>query len=121
MTGQGDHKDHRDHEYRGNCQLLSLDQKEKRPFCLHDDAEKCCEIHLISGHDLEECETFLDRKEMPPPAAQVAQEPRQSEHRQANHPNNDEQMGEINVIFRGRMFITSKTKEKELEWKISLA
>jgi hypothetical protein len=52
---------------------------------------------------------------MPPPAAQVAQEPRRGKHRQANPPNDDEQMGEINVIFGGSMPIASKTQGKKLE------
>jgi hypothetical protein len=30
-------------------------------------------------------------------------------------------MGEINVIFRGSMFIPSKTQGKKLKWEISLA
>jgi hypothetical protein len=33
----------------------------------------------------------------------------------------DEQMGEINVIFRGSMSITSKTQGKKLEQEINLA
>jgi hypothetical protein len=37
-----------------------------------DDVEKWYEIHRTSGHDLEECKTFLDRKMMPPITAQVA-------------------------------------------------
>jgi hypothetical protein len=57
---------------------------------------------------------------MPPPAAPVAQEPRRGEHHGADL-DNDEQMGEINVIFRGSMYITSKTQEKKLEQEISLA
>jgi hypothetical protein len=46
--------------------------------------------------------------------ALVAQEPRRGEHRRAN-PDNEDQMGEINVIFRGSMSIASKTQEKKLE------
>jgi hypothetical protein len=68
-TYRGDRKDHR------NCQQQSSDQKEKRHFCRPDDVGKWCEIHRTSGHDLEECKFFLDRKKMPPPVAQVAQEP----------------------------------------------
>jgi hypothetical protein len=70
---------------------------------------------------LEECKTFLDHKKMPPPSALVAQEARQGEHRRANLSDNDEQMGEINIIFRGSMSITSKTQRKKLEREISLA
>jgi hypothetical protein len=69
---QGDHKDHADHRYHEIYQQQSSDQKEKRPFHRPDDAEKWCEIHRSSGHDLEECKTFLDRKKMPSPAALVA-------------------------------------------------
>jgi hypothetical protein len=41
-------------------------------FHVPDDVEKWYEIHRTSGHDLEEFKTFLDRKMMPPIAAQVA-------------------------------------------------
>jgi hypothetical protein len=75
MIDQGDRKDHEDRGYRGNSQQQSSDQKEKMPFHRLDDAEKWCEIYRTSGHDLKECKTFLDCKKMPPPAAQVAQEP----------------------------------------------
>jgi hypothetical protein len=68
-----------------------------------------------------DCKTFLDHKKMPPPAAQVAQEPQRGEHYRANPPDDDEQMGEINVIFGGSMSITSKTHGKKLERDISLA
>jgi hypothetical protein len=51
---------------------------------------------------------------MPPPIAPVAQEPHRGEHHRVD-PNNDEQMEEINVIFRGSMFITSKMQGKKLE------
>jgi hypothetical protein len=84
------------------------------------DVEKWCEIHCTAGHDLEECKTFLDHKKMPPPPAPVAQEPHQGEHRRAD-PDNDDQMGEINVIFGGSLSITSKTHGKKLEREISLA
>jgi hypothetical protein len=57
---------------------------------------------------------------MPPPIALVAQEPHRGEHHRAD-PNNDEQMEEINVIFGGSMFITSKMQGKKLEQDISLA
>jgi hypothetical protein len=70
---------------------------------------------------MKECKTFLDRKKMPPPPASVAQEPRWGEHRWANPPNDDEQLGEISVIFRGSMSITLKTHGKKLEREISLA
>jgi hypothetical protein len=66
-TDRGDHKNH--HQQ-------SSDQKEKRLFHCPADAEKWCEIHCTTGHDLEECKTFLDCKKMPPPVAPVAQEPR---------------------------------------------
>jgi hypothetical protein len=69
---------------------------------------------------MEECKTFLDCKKMPLPTAPVAQEPHQGKHCRAN-PDNDDQMGEINVIFRGSMSITSKTQGKKLEWEIILA
>jgi hypothetical protein len=52
----------------------------------------------------------LDRKKMPPLAAQVAQEPRRGKHCWVNSPDDDEQMGEINVIFRGTKSIASKTQ-----------
>jgi hypothetical protein len=58
---------------------------------------------------------------MPPPAAQVAQEPRQGEHLHANPPDDNEQKGEIHVIFRGSMSIASKTQGKKLEREISLS
>jgi hypothetical protein len=51
---------------------------------------------------------FLDHKKMPPPASLVAQEPYRGEHRRAD-PNNEDQMGEINMIFGGSMSIASKT------------
>jgi hypothetical protein len=57
---------------------------------------------------------------MPPPATQVAQEPRWGKHRGANALDNDEQMGDISVIFGGNMSIASKTQGKKLEWEISL-
>jgi hypothetical protein len=65
-TDRGGHKDR---GYHGNHQQQSLDQKKKRSFHRLDDTKKWCEIHCTSGHDLEECKTFLDRKKMPPPPA----------------------------------------------------
>jgi hypothetical protein len=73
-----------------------------------DDAEKWCEIHRTAGHDLKECKTFLYRKKMSLLAAPVPQEPRRVDQRRVDS-NGDEQMGEINVIFKGSMSITSKT------------
>jgi hypothetical protein len=58
---------------------------------------------------------------MTPPVAQVTQEPHRGEHHRANPPNDDEQMGEITVIFGGSMSIASKTQGKKLEREISLA
>jgi hypothetical protein len=71
-TDRGDCKDHGDRGYRGNRQQESSNQKEKRHFHRPDDVKKLCEIHRTTGHDLEECKTFLDRKKMPPPATPVA-------------------------------------------------
>jgi hypothetical protein len=72
------------------------------------------------GHDLKECKIFLDRKNMPPPPTSVPQEPRWVDQRRVDS-NGDEQMGEINVIFGGSMYITSKMQEKKLQREISLA
>jgi hypothetical protein len=91
------------------------------PFRRPDDIEKWCKIHRTLGHDLEECKTFLDHKKMPPPAAQVAQEPRWGEHHQANPLDDSEQMGEINAIFEGSMSIVSTTQGKKLKREINLA
>jgi hypothetical protein len=112
--------DRGDHGYHGNRQQQSSNQKEKRRLHRLADIEKWCEIHHTAGHDLEECKTFLDCRKMLPPAALVAQEPRQGKHRRAN-PDDDEQMGEINVIFGGSMSIASKMQGKKLEWEIILA
>jgi hypothetical protein len=57
---------------------------------------------------------------MPPPAAPVAQEPHRGMHRQVD-PDNEDQMGEINVIFGGSMSIASKTQGKKLKQEINLA
>jgi hypothetical protein len=115
MTDRGDLKDHGDHDKQ------SSDQKEKRHFRHPDDAEKWCEIHHTLGHDLKECKTFLDQKKMPPPIALMPQDARRGEHRRVNPHNDDQQMGEINVIFRGSMSNASKTQDKKLKQEISLA
>jgi hypothetical protein len=96
------------------------DQKEKRSFHRPVDAKKWCEIHRTIRHDLEECKTFLDHKKKPPQSAQVAQEPRRGGHHQVD-PDNEDQMGEINVIFRGSMSIASKMQGKKLKRGITLA
>jgi hypothetical protein len=57
---------------------------------------------------------------MPPPAAQVAQEPCRGDHRRVDL-DGDEQIGEINMIFGGSMSITLKTQGEKLEQEISLA
>jgi hypothetical protein len=87
--------DHKDRGYHGK---QSLDQKEKRHFWHPDDAENWCEIQCSIGHDLQECNTFLDHRKMAPPAAPVPQEPRRVDQRRVDS-DGDEQMGEINVIF----------------------
>jgi hypothetical protein len=76
------------------------------PFRCPNDAEKLCEIYRTSGHDLQECKTFLDRKKMTPPATVAPQEPRQVDQRHVD-PDGDEQMTETNVIFGGSVSITS--------------
>jgi hypothetical protein len=50
----------------------------------------------------------------------VAQEPHCGEHRLAD-PDNEDQKGEINVMFRGSMSIASKTQGKKLDRETSLA
>jgi hypothetical protein len=112
--------DRRDRKHRGDHNKQSSDQKEKRPFRCPDDIEKWCEIHCTSGHNLEECKTFLDRKKMPPSAVLMPQEAHQGENHQVDQ-DGDEQMGEINVIFRGSMPIFSKTQGKKFEREINLA
>jgi hypothetical protein len=107
-TNRGDHRDHGDHRYRGK---QSSEQKEKRSFKHPPDVGKWCDIHCTTCHDLEECKTFLDHKKMPPPATSVPQEARRGEHHRVD-PDGDEQLGEINVIFRGSISITSKTQGK---------
>jgi hypothetical protein len=87
MTDRGDRKDRGDRGYRGK---QSSDQTEKRHFCRPDDAEKWCEIHRTSGHDLEECKIFMDQKKMPVPAAPAPQDARRGEHRRVNPPDDDE-------------------------------
>jgi hypothetical protein len=116
-TEWGDQKDRRD---QGFCGKHSSDQKERRPFRRPDDAEKWCEIHRTTGHDLEEYKTFLDRKRMPPPAPPTSQEPRRGNHRRKNS-EDDEHMAEISMIFGGSMSITSKTQGKKLQREINLA
>jgi hypothetical protein len=58
---------------------------------------------------------------MPPPTALTPQDARRGVHRRENPHNDDQQMGEINVIFRASMSITSKTQDKKLKREISLA
>jgi hypothetical protein len=113
---RGDRRDWGDRGFHGK---QFSEQKEKRHFWRPDDAEKWCEIHCTTEHDLEECKNFLDLKKMPPPAAPVPQEPRRGDHRREDS-DGDEQMGEINVIFGGNMFLASKTQGKKLQHEISL-
>jgi hypothetical protein len=54
-----------------------------------------------------------------PPSTSVAQEPRRGEHHRVV-PDYEDQMGEINMIFRCSVSISSKTQEKKFEWEISL-
>jgi hypothetical protein len=105
-TDRGDHKDWGDRGYR-----VKQSSEHK---------EKYYEIHHTTGHDLEERNTFLDRKKMSPPAAPVPQEPRWVNQRRVDF-DIDKQMGEINVIFRGSMSIASKTQGWKLPREISLA
>jgi hypothetical protein len=57
---------------------------------------------------------------MPSPAALAPQETRQVDQRRVDS-NGNEQMREINVIFRGSMSITSRTQGKKIQREISLA
>jgi hypothetical protein len=107
-----------DHGNHINRQQQPTEQKEKSLFLQPVNAKKWCEIHRTVGHDLEECKTFLDRKKML--EKPVAQEPRRGYHRW-DDPDNDDQMDEINIIFRGSMSIVSKTHEKKLKREISLS
>jgi hypothetical protein len=102
---RGDQKDRGGYRYRGKP---SSDQKERRPFRRLDSVEKWCEIHHTNRHDPEECKTFLDSKQVPPPTALAPQDPRRGEHRREIS-DGDEHMVKINMIFRGSMSITSKT------------
>jgi hypothetical protein len=56
---------------------------------------------------------------MPPPIAPTPQEAHRGEHHRVDQDGN-EQMGEINMIFRGSMSTTSKTQGKKLEREIIL-
>jgi hypothetical protein len=67
---------------------------------------------------LEECRTYLDRKKVPEKPA--TQEAHRGEHRRTD-PDNDEQLDEINIIFRGSLSIVSKTQGKKLERETRLA
>jgi hypothetical protein len=58
---------------------------------------------------------------MPPSAVLASQEAHRGEHHRVNPPDDDKQMGEINIIFVGSLFIASKTQGKKLEREISLA
>jgi hypothetical protein len=60
------------------------------------DAKKWCEIHHRSGHNLEECKTYLDHKKKEDETAPP--ESRQGHHHRANS-DNDEQLNKINMIF----------------------
>jgi hypothetical protein len=57
---------------------------------------------------------------MPPPAALAPQDPHRGEHRRETS-DGDEDMAEINMIFRGSMSITTNTQGKKLQHEISLA
>jgi hypothetical protein len=57
---------------------------------------------------------------MSPPAAPTPQDPPRGKHHRED-PDSDEHMVEINMIFRGSMYITSKTQGKKLQREISLA
>jgi hypothetical protein len=46
-------------------------RKRRGIFCRPDNVDKWYEIHRTSGHDLEECKTFLDHKKMLLPAVPV--------------------------------------------------
>jgi hypothetical protein len=105
IVERGDQKDCRGYHHRGK---QYSDQKERRPFRRPNNVEKWCEIHHIDGHDLEECKTFLDRKKIPPPASSAPQDPHWGEHHREVS-DGDKHMAEINMIFGGRMSITSKT------------
>jgi hypothetical protein len=65
-----------------------------------------------------ECKTYLDckKKEDEP----VTPKPHQGEHRRTNF-DNDEQLGEITMIFGGNLSIVCKTQGKKLECEINLA
>jgi hypothetical protein len=56
---------------------------------------------------------------MPLPAP-VVQEPHRGKHHRAG-PDNEDQMDEINVIFRGNLSIVLKTQGKKLKWEIRMA
>jgi hypothetical protein len=65
------------------------EQKERRSFRCPTDAKKWCEIHRTSGHDLEECGTYLNHKKKEDES--VAPEPHRGNHCLANS-DNDEQL-----------------------------
>jgi hypothetical protein len=66
---------------------------------------------------LEECRTYLDHKKKEDEP--TAPEPCRGEHRRANF-DNEEQLGEINMIFKGILSIASKTQGKKLKHEINL-
>jgi hypothetical protein len=82
------------------------------------DAKKWCEIHHTSGHDLEECRTYLDRKKKEDEP--MAPEPRRGDQRGPTPTTTNSSMKSMSSSWAACQS-PPRLKEKKLKRKINLA